>query len=57
MIRKRQQCAEPGGGRVFRGAQVARIGADAETLEDFWMMYRHPELLDRESLFLFLFCG
>ena len=35
--------------------QVARMGADAETLEEFWMKYGHPELLDRESLFPFFF--
>ena len=33
--------------------QVARIGADAGTFEEFWTKYGHPELLDNESLFLF----
>ena len=33
--------------------QVARMVADAETLEEFWMKYGHPELLDRESMFRF----
>ena len=33
--------------------QVARMGADADTLEEFWMKYGHPELLDRESSFRF----
>ena len=31
------------------------MGADAETLEEFWMKYGRPELLDRESLFRFFF--
>ena len=31
--------------------QFAQMGADAETLEEFWMKYGHPELLNRESLF------
>ena len=35
--------------------QVARMGANAETLEEFWMKYGHPELLDRDSLFRFFF--
>ena len=35
--------------------QVARMGADAETSEEFWMKYGHPELLDYESLFQFFF--
>ena len=39
------------GGRVC--TQVARMGADADTLEEFWMKYGHPELLNCESLFRF----
>ena len=39
----------------FVRTQVARMGADAETLEEFWMKYGHPELLDCESLFRFFF--
>ena len=33
--------------------QVVWISADAKTLEEFWMKYGHPELLDHESLFQF----
>ena len=35
--------------------QVAWMGADVETLEEFWMKYGPPELLDCESLFQFFF--
>ena len=31
------------------------MGADADTSEELWMKYGHPELLDRESLFQFFF--
>ena len=36
-------------------SQVAWMGADAYTMEEFWMKYGHPQLLDREALFRFFF--
>ena len=38
--------------------QVARMGADAYTMEEFWMKYGHPQLLDLEACFVsFFFFG
>ena len=35
--------------------QVAWMGAHAYSMEEFWMKYGHPQLLDREALFRFFF--
>ena len=35
--------------------QTARMGADAYTMEEFWMKYGHPEFLDWESMYRFFF--
>ena len=31
------------------------MGANATTLEEFWLKYGHPELLDEEEFFRFFF--
>ena len=37
--------------------QVAYMGAGADTIQEFWMKYGNPHLLNREAMYRFCFCG